>query len=487
MVSFRQLFSFNKKEETSENSIFQGKVLNSQVRHDLAQQVSKANSSVINIESIIDAKKERNISNDKTEAELELEQLLSNNSLDKLLRSIEMAKSPEEIAAIIKEYEELLSGLEEKISILRSDKHLKEYLSIKAALAMLQQMNIEAIKGRQLAEILQNKLNSLQLSISEQARKMQAQSQKIHEQRLQIIKKLSDVEKALKASIEALQKDSGKLSPEELQAALKELQDSLKQIQNLKENALRGKLDLAKTLDILQKVREQTKQLIESGKLNEHALRTMEQLQQALNKTLQQANAMKHLQSDMNKVTTDFAKASIVANINIAASAGQSYIPPSPQAHYLQATVSNLSVQQSQNTNNTAWQAARLSLEANTKMASTQQSSAVQNHISNQYNQQSTTPAANTVIAQISRVQSTNQTARHEDVSWQSRVGQQSGSEQKITSSSFASNIAAENNVKESASKSAIASAIASATNSFADHIQKQNDATDMSVCVCNK
>jgi hypothetical protein len=302
MASFAQKFA-SKKQEGGGNSIQQEIILESmkQASEDLAAQVSQETSSVANIEAILTRGSKSIAPDKKSEAEAQLEQEIEENSLEKLLGAIELATSPEELAALMQQYEELLASWSEKASILRSEKHLKEYLSIAAALSMLQKMlqNPELLKGKQLSELLQSSLKSQQQSIAGQAKQMLSQNQKLHEQTQMLSKQLSGVEKSLQASIEALKKDPGKLSPQELQATLKQLQESLKQVQELKEKTTSGKpLDFKEMLEGLQKIHAQNQKLIESGKLSETALQAMRQSQQSLQQTLQQTNVVQQLQQN---------------------------------------------------------------------------------------------------------------------------------------------------------------------------------------------
>jgi hypothetical protein len=305
MASFAQKFA-SKKQASGGNSIQEEIILESmkQATEDLAAQVSQETSSVGNVESIL-ARGSKSLAPDtKSAEEALLEQELEENSLEKLLGAIELATTPEELSALMQQYEELLASWSERASLLRSEKHLKEYLSIVAALSMLQKMMQNPdllLSGKKIAEMLQTNLKSQQQNINDLARQMQAQNQKLHEQTQALTKQLSQTEKSLQASIEALKKDPGKLSPEELQATLKQLQESLKQVQELKEKTVNGKpLDFKEMLEGLQKIHAQNQKLIESGKLSETALQAMRQSQQSLQQTLQQTNIIQQLQKNVS-------------------------------------------------------------------------------------------------------------------------------------------------------------------------------------------
>lgn len=302
MVLFAQKFA-PKKQESDGNSIQQEVILDAmkQAAEDLAVQVSQETSSAANIESILDNKI---VAPDtKTEAETLLEQEIETNSLEKLLGALEVASSIEELSALMQQYEELLVSWSEKASLLRSDKHLKEYLAITAALNMLQRVlqNPELLKGKQLSELLQSSLKLQERSIADQAKQMQAQNQKLHEQVQAFTKQLSSVEKSLLASIEALKKDPCKLTSQELQVTLKQLQESLKQVQEIKEKIVNGKpLDFKEMLEGLQRIQTQNQKLIESGKLSELVMQTMRASQQSLQQVMQQTNVVQHLQQNIS-------------------------------------------------------------------------------------------------------------------------------------------------------------------------------------------
>jgi hypothetical protein len=230
-------------------------------------------------------------------------QEIEENSLERLLKSIELAVSPEELSALMHQYEELVASWGDRASKLRSEKHIKKYLSIIAALTMLQKMlqNPDLLlSGKKLAEILQTSLKSQQQVIESQAKTMQAQNQKLHEQTQQLTKQLLGIEKSLQNAIEALKKDPGKLTPQELQDNLKQLQETLKQVQELKEKAVSGKPpDFKEVLENLQKTQQQHQRLIESDRLGDIALQSILQSQQQITQTLQQANLVKQLQENI--------------------------------------------------------------------------------------------------------------------------------------------------------------------------------------------
>lgn len=304
MASFVQRFALKKK-ESGGNSIQQEVILEEmrQAQEDLAAQLSQETSSVENIQAILTRGSKSIAPDTKSEQETLLEQEIEENSVEKLLKAIELATSPEELSALMQQYEELLAGWSERISSLRSEKHLKEYLAIVAALSMLQKMlqNPDLLlSGKQIAETMQASLKSQQQTIESQAKLMQAQNQKLYEQTQLLAKQLSQTEQSLQAAIEALKKDPGKLSPEELQATLKQLQDALKQIQELKEKTASGKpLDFKEMLESLKKIHEQNQKLIESGKLSDTALQAMRQSQQSLQQTMQQTNIVQQLQQNI--------------------------------------------------------------------------------------------------------------------------------------------------------------------------------------------
>lgn len=277
-----------------------------QASKDLADQVSQETSCSDNIDAILDRGSKGLASDKKSEAETLLEQEIEENSAEKLLKTIELTTSPEELFLLMQQYEELLVSWGEKISLLRSKKHLEEYLSIAAALSMFQKMlqnpNL-LLSGKQIAEMLQNNLKTQQQSIGDNVQKIQAQNQKLHEKTQALTKQLSQTEQLLKTAIEALKKDPGKLSPEELQATLKQLQESLKKVQELKENALSGKqFDTKEMLESLKRMHEQNQKLFEIGKLGEAALQAMQRSQQSLQQTIQLANVIQQLQEHMTKL-----------------------------------------------------------------------------------------------------------------------------------------------------------------------------------------
>lgn len=305
MASFVQRFA-SKKKESGGNSIQQEVILEEmrQAQEDLAVQVSQETSSVENIQAILTRSSKSITPDTKSEQEALLEQEVEENSVEKLLKAIELATSPEELSALMQQYEELLAGWSERISSLRSEKHLKEYLAIVAALKHLQKMlqNPDLLlSGKQIAETIQASLKSQQQAIESQAKLMQAQNQKLHEQTQLLAKQLSQTGQSLQAAIEALKKDPGKLSPEELQATLKQLQDALKQVQELKEKTANGKpLDFKEMLESLKKIHEQNQKLIDSRKLSDTALQAMRQSQQSLQQTIQQTNVVQQLQQNIS-------------------------------------------------------------------------------------------------------------------------------------------------------------------------------------------
>ena len=280
-----------------------------QAEEDLAKQVSEATSSQSNIYPSYVVKKNKDNQiierENKSEGEASLEREIEKNSLEKLLGSIESTTTPEELSALMQQYEELLASWSERASLLRSAKHLKEYLSIVAALSMLQKMMQNPdllLSGKKIAEMLQTNLKSQQQNINEQAQKMQVQNQKLHEQTQALTKQLSQTERSLQASIEALKKDPGKLSPEELQATLKQLQESLKQVQELKERTATGKpLDLNVLQNIQAENQRLNAQLSGSGNLSETQFQAMLNSQQSCVDATNAAKFVQTLQKDISK------------------------------------------------------------------------------------------------------------------------------------------------------------------------------------------
>jgi hypothetical protein len=307
--SFVQRFAASKK-EGSGNSIQKEVILEDmlQAQEDLALQVSQDTSSISNIEVILTCGSKSLAPDIKGADESLLEQEIEENSLERLHKSIELAASPEELSALMQQYEELVASWSDRASKLRSEKHLKEYMAITAALTMLQKMmqNPDAtLSGKKLAEILQNSLTSQAQAIEAQAKTMQAQNQKLHEQTGQLTKQLSGLEQSLQTVIDALKKEPGKLTPQELQNNLKQLQETLKQVQELREKITNDKpLDFKEVLENLQKIQQQHQRLIEGGKLGDTTLQAALQLQHPLQQTLRQANLVQQLQENISRLQT---------------------------------------------------------------------------------------------------------------------------------------------------------------------------------------
>ncbi|MBL0318137.1 MAG: hypothetical protein IPP74_02360 [Alphaproteobacteria bacterium] len=186
MASFVQKFGFSKKNGGG-NSIQQEVILESmkEAQESLAAQISQDTSSASNIEVILTRGSKSLTSNIKTQESILLEQDIEENSLERLLKSIERASSLEELSALMQRYEELVASWCDKASKLSSEKRLKEYLSIIAALNMLQKMlqNPDLLfSGKEISERLQTGLISQSQAIESQAKVMHAQNQKLHEQ-----------------------------------------------------------------------------------------------------------------------------------------------------------------------------------------------------------------------------------------------------------------------------------------------------------------
>lgn len=336
MASFVQRFALKKKEGGG-NSIQQEVILEQmhQVQEDLAAQISQETRSVENIQAILTLGSKSISSHTKSVQETLLEQEIEENSVERLLKAIELATSPEELSALMQQYEELLAGWHNKVSLLRSEKHLKEYLAIVAALSMLQKMlqNPDLLlPAKQITETIQNSLKSQQQAIENQAKLMQAQNKRLHEQTQLLAKQLSQTELSFQAALEALKKNPGNLSREELTAALKQLQDALKQVQELKEKTLSGnQLDFKEVLDSLKKIHEQSEKLIESGKLSETALHAIRHSQQSLQQTIQQTTVIQQLHKNISALQTSHIlqisqNASNIMQMHIAALVGEKAI-----------------------------------------------------------------------------------------------------------------------------------------------------------------
>ena len=225
--SFVQRFTKNKN-EGSGNSIQQEIMLEdmSQAQEDLASLVSRNSSSTDNVEVIL-SQNSKNLAPDINGfEEQELEQDIEEHSTVKLLRAVELATSTEELTALTQRYEARLDNWNKKVSSLRSEKHLKEYLSVRAALTMLQSAmkNAELVKGKPLSDTLQTSLKTQQQLISDQTKQLQVQQSKIHEQKDLLASRLSTMQKSLEITANALKKDPGKLKNQDILNNLRQLQ-----------------------------------------------------------------------------------------------------------------------------------------------------------------------------------------------------------------------------------------------------------------------
>lgn len=240
LASFAQRFGFG-KEEGGGNSIQQEIILESmkEAQESLAKHISDATSSDGNIAAIL-SRSSISLTPDtnKTQEERLLEQEIEENGGDALLRAIEEANSPEALSQLLNRYEELVQGWSEKASLLRNEKHLKEYVAITAALSMSRRLmqQPELLLGRRLSEQLQNALQSQRHVIEKQAVNIQAKTQQLHEQQ-QLTKNLSVVETSRQSIVDALKKDAGKSATQELQSNVKQTLQQSTPMQQIQENA----------------------------------------------------------------------------------------------------------------------------------------------------------------------------------------------------------------------------------------------------------
>lgn len=162
-----------KRQDGSNNSKFQAIILEEtkKAQEAMAAAISQANSSEANMTATLLQFPEHEAP--KSAEEAELEQAVDDKSVETLLKRIEAATSPEELTALLEEYETALAEWKEKITSLRSEKHLKEIFAIEAALNMLREMmkNPALQQGQQIAEQLRQGLQSQQQRIAEQAQR----------------------------------------------------------------------------------------------------------------------------------------------------------------------------------------------------------------------------------------------------------------------------------------------------------------------------
>ncbi len=160
MSSFAQRFGLTTK-DSGNNSIQQEIILETMrdAQESLAEQMSESTRSADNLASIL-TPQEENLAEPDTDT----------LSLTQLLKAIDDVTSLEELSTLVQHYEELLQSWSEKAATLRSKEHLKEYLSITAALSMLQKMIQQPgfIVGKTLSETLHTNLLTQQKPIEHQ-------------------------------------------------------------------------------------------------------------------------------------------------------------------------------------------------------------------------------------------------------------------------------------------------------------------------------
>lgn len=251
MASFTQKFSANQADGGG-NSIQQEIMLESMkaAQESLAAIISQETSASGNMERILGktaSSKHAPTATAIGEEEASLEQEIEEHSLEIILEKIERARSPEEITEWLQEYEELLQSWSEKASALRNKKHLKEYLSIVAALAMLKTMtqHPELLSGNALSEMVKTNVKSQQQFIEQQANKLQLQHQKIYEQQ----QATKQTEHTLQPTI-VVQQQQVQATVSQLQNA-RQQQQLMQQQQQARETTIRA-IEQSKTTSIAQ-------------------------------------------------------------------------------------------------------------------------------------------------------------------------------------------------------------------------------------------
>lgn len=228
LASFVNLFA-KKKEEDETNSLEYKLILEdaAKAEEDMAEIISKTNQFTDNIEQVIP----------KTHEELLLEKQIDEFSLEDFLSLLEQAKSPEEVTSLFEEYQALYDSWNQKISLLRSEKHLKKYLELQAVLKMLKGANLDIISGKELVKI-RKEMALIAPDIVTISTELSIKHQDQH--------KFAVLEKAIIKAIDLLAKDVGKMINKEYTEISKQLNALLKEIKIAKPDIKELVTNLAK-------------------------------------------------------------------------------------------------------------------------------------------------------------------------------------------------------------------------------------------------
>ncbi len=180
-----KILNKNDKADNGENSQDQGLALATEKEKSegLESRRSEANSAANQenvITSIIAEGNNKSGFLDKIEAQRqkkELENAITNNSIEILKQKISQAKSIDELEKLINEYEGFLSKWHDKVILLDDKKKIEEFLAIKAALEQLKEMVkdpnvINSLDAQKINKSIEQSLALKQTSIAEQAVKI---------------------------------------------------------------------------------------------------------------------------------------------------------------------------------------------------------------------------------------------------------------------------------------------------------------------------
>lgn len=319
-MSFLQRF-FSKKEDETNNSLQQEIILESmqEMQESMAEHVSEATSSTDNIKELLENPQpsQPSIHSVDTEEEEWLQQSIDDNSEDTLLQAVKHAQSPDEIASIIDHYQSCLESWNQKAILLKKNKHLKEYLSITAALTMLVKLSqtTQILQGKQLHEAIQKNLSTQRQAIENQARMMQSQNNNLHNRQQQFNTQQQQMEQSLKATLAKQKNVTQSINPEQLQAILK-------QTQALKESSRNNQSGLLAQLNKnLQTILNQQQNMIRANSDNQakdntarlHNMQSQQQIQQTLRQSTQLQQLMRMQQQQHSTIITQLQQTSSAA------------------------------------------------------------------------------------------------------------------------------------------------------------------------------
>ncbi|MBL0319297.1 MAG: hypothetical protein IPP74_08425 [Alphaproteobacteria bacterium] len=309
VVSFVKKFAFKRQDAWGTNSKQHGIMLDEQrmAESGMAHVISQVTASQENSENVKLHHQETRAKRatmsqkprSKTKEEAALETAIEAYSVEHLLKRLTEVTTLEELAAMTHDYEDFLVEWKDKISLLRSESHLKEFMAIFAAIQMMQQCAQHGLlDGRIIAENIQQRLATQQQMLQELAQQRLQQNLLLYKAQAAMLNQLLQAENALLAALEALKNDPGQLNPEEHQEAIKQLQESIERLQSLRENLARDPLlDGNLVKQMLEVTQQHINQLLANQGVSDSVRQALEQSQQALQQASFYADRFSQLQT----------------------------------------------------------------------------------------------------------------------------------------------------------------------------------------------